>query len=65
MVSRTCSSPQIQATHALDAHAEPAMRHRAVAPQVEIPLERFLRQLVLLDALQQQIEIAPDARRRR
>ena len=29
----------------------------AVAAQVEIPLERFLRQVVLLDALQQQVEI--------
>ena len=42
---------------ALDAHAEAAVRHRAVAAQIEIPLERFLRQVVLLDPLQQQIEI--------
>ena len=57
IVSRTCSSPQIQVDHALDAHAEAAVRHRAVAAQVEVPLERLLRQLVLLDALQQQVEI--------
>src|SRR6185436_6884409 len=42
---------------ALDAHAEAAMRHGAVAPQIQVPLERFLRQVVLLDALQQQVEI--------
>ena len=42
---------------ALDAHAESAVRHGAEAAQVEIPLERFLRQVVFLDALQQQIEI--------
>ena len=30
---------------------------RAVAAQVEVPLERLLRQLVLLDALQQQVEV--------
>src|SRR6185503_12164594 len=42
---------------ALDAHAEAAMRHGAVAAQIEIPLEGLLRQVVFLDPLQQQIEI--------
>ena len=45
------------AHHALDAHAEAAVRHAAVPAQVEIPLEGFLRQVVLLDPLQQQIQI--------
>ena len=43
--------------HALDAHAEAAMRHGAEAAQVEVPLEGFLRQLVFLDAVQQQVEL--------
>jgi hypothetical protein len=38
-----------------DAHAEAAVRHRSEAPQIEIPLEGFLRQVVVFDALQQQI----------
>ena len=42
---------------ALDAHAEAGVRHAAEAAQVEIPLERFARQLVLLDALQQQVVV--------
>ena len=42
---------------ALDAHAEAAVRHGAVAAQVEVPLERLLRQVVLLDPLQQQIVV--------
>ena len=42
---------------AFDAHTESAVRHRAVTAQIEVPLERFLRQIVLLDALQQQIQI--------
>ena len=37
----------------LDAHAEAAVRHAAVAPQVEVPFERVLRQVVLLDTLWQ------------
>ena len=41
----------------LDPHAEPAVGHRAVAAEVEIPLEGLLRQLVLLDPLEQEIEI--------
>ncbi len=43
--------------HALDAHAEAAVRHGAVAAEIEIPLERFLRQIVLLDPRQQELEI--------
>src|SRR5687767_11418988 len=39
----------------LDTHAESAMRHRPEAAQVEIPLERFLREVVILDALQQHV----------
>src|SRR5206468_4024281 len=43
--------------HSFDAHPEPAVWHGAVAAQVEIPLEGLLRQLVLLDSLQEQIKI--------
>ena len=42
---------------ALDAHAEAGVRDAAEAAQVEVPLERFVRQLVLLDALQQQVVV--------
>src|SRR5207244_4056747 len=35
---------------ALDAHAETAVRNGAVPAEVEVPLERLLRQVVLLDA---------------
>ena len=42
---------------ALDTHPEPAVRHGAVPSEVQIPFECFLRQIVFLDALQQQIEI--------
>src|SRR5262245_51116886 len=35
---------------AFHAHAETAVRYRAVAAQIEIPLECVLRQVVLLDA---------------
>src|SRR4029078_1250445 len=45
------------ADDALDAHAEAAVRDGAVAAQVEIPLEGFVRRVVLLDALQEQIEV--------
>src|SRR5262245_24784090 len=31
--------------HTLHAHAEPRVRHGAVAPQVDVPLERFPRQV--------------------
>src|SRR5947209_6756459 len=43
---------------ALNAHAEPSMRHAAVLAQIEIPLERRLRQPVLLNALEQQVVVA-------
>src|SRR5437868_6522529 len=36
---------------ALDAHAEAGVGHRAVAAQVEVPLEGFPWEVVLLDAL--------------
>ena len=39
---------------ALDAHAEARMRHAPVPPQVEVPLECFLRQLVLANPFEQQ-----------
>ena len=42
---------------ALDAHAEAAVRHRAVPAEIEVPLERLPRQLVLLDALHQQVVV--------
>ncbi len=35
---------------AFQAQAEARVRHAAVAPQVEIPLERFLREVVLAHA---------------
>src|SRR6266478_6596165 len=34
---------------ALDAHPEAGVRDRPVAPQIEVPLERLQRQIVLLD----------------
>jgi len=39
----------------LDPHAEARMRHRPKPPQIEVPLERFLGQVVVLDSLQKQI----------
>jgi len=39
----------------LNSHAEAAVRHTAILPQIEIPLEGFLRQVVLADPLHQQI----------
>src|SRR5688572_14872630 len=45
------------AHHTLDAHAEPAVRHAAVAAEIEVPLERFLRQFVFVDPLQQEIVV--------
>src|ERR1035437_7579539 len=41
---------------ALDAHAEAAGGDRAVAAQVEVPLEGFFGQLVLIDACVEQLE---------
>src|SRR3984885_16213632 len=40
---------------ALDAHAETRVRNAAVFAEIKIPLEGFLRQIVLVNALQQQI----------
>ena len=42
---------------ALQAHAKARMRHAAVAPQVQVPLEGFLRQIVFAQALNQQIVV--------
>ena len=42
---------------ALDAHAESGVRNGAVLAQVEVPVERFARQIVFVQALQQQIQI--------
>src|SRR5207248_9176240 len=48
----------LQATNpryrALDAHAETAMGDTTELAQIQIPLERFLRQAMLVNALQQQ-----------
>ena len=57
IVSRRCSRPQIQVTTRSMPMPNPPCGTRAVAAQVEVPLERLLRQLVLLDALQQQVEV--------
>src|SRR5579864_4032801 len=42
---------------AFQAQSEPGMRHAAVAAQIEIPLKRFLGQIVFAQALHQQIVI--------
>ena len=55
MVSRTWSSAQIQATTRSMPMPKPAWGTRAISAQVEIPLEGFHRQLVLLDAALQQL----------
>src|ERR1051325_11090467 len=41
---------------AFDAHAKSAMRNAAVAAQIEIPLERLLRQLMQRDLLFEKLE---------
>ena len=41
----------------LDAHTEAAMWHAAESAQVEIPLVGFARQLVLVDAGEQQLVV--------
>ena len=41
--------------HALDAHTEARVRNRAVPAQIQIPLEGFERQVVLLDPLLQKL----------
>ena len=40
---------------ALDAHAEAAVRDRAVAAEVEVPLEGFEREVVVEDALAEEV----------
>ena len=51
----------LQAAHpgdeTLDAHAEAGVRDRAVFAQIQVPLERFARQFVLFQALEQQVQI--------
>src|ERR1700675_842288 len=42
---------------ALDTHSEPSVWHRAVLAEIDIPVERLARKLVLFQTLQQQIEI--------
>ena len=42
---------------ALDAHAEAAMGNAAVAAEIEVPLECLLRQIVLLDSLDEQLVV--------
>jgi hypothetical protein len=65
MVSRTCLEPAHPRDDALDAHPEAAVRHRTIATEVEVPLEGFLRQLMLLVPLLEQFEGPRAARRRR
>ena len=54
IVSRTCSSPQIQATARSIPIPKPSVGHAAKLTQVEIPLERLFRQAMFVNALQQQ-----------
>src|SRR5690349_7622242 len=42
---------------AFDPHAEAGVRDAAEPPEIEVPLERFLRKLVLLDPLKQQVVV--------
>src|SRR5262245_36321617 len=42
----------------LDSHAKAGMRHPAVLAEIQIPLESIFRQLMVTDALQQQVVIA-------
>src|ERR1700693_2587326 len=53
-------SPAYPGNGAFQAQAEAGMGHAAVAPQIEIPLEGFFRQVVLVQALHQQV-VAGDA----
>src|SRR5215475_9064249 len=59
---RDCFTHVLQAAHpghgALNAHAEPGVRHAAKLAQVQIPLEGRFREIVFLDALQQQVIVA-------
>ena len=45
------------AHEALEAEPVAGVRHGAVAAQVEVPVEELLRQVVLLDALDQHVEV--------
>src|SRR6266481_7334044 len=42
---------------AFQPHAKSRMRHAAVAPQIQIPAERFLRQVVLAQTFQEQVVV--------
>ncbi len=55
MVSRTWSRPQSHATYSLYAHAEAGVGDAAVFAQVEIPLEGFEREVVVFDALLEEV----------
>src|ERR1700676_616423 len=45
---------------ALEPHAEAGMRHAAIAAQIQVPLEGFLRQFLFLQSLDEQF-VAGDA----
>ena len=57
IVSRRWSMPQIQVTTRSMPMPKPACGNGAVPPQVEVPAERLLGQVVLVDALQQQVVV--------
>ena len=48
MVSRMCSSPQIQATARSTPMPNPACGTEPYSPQIQIPVEGLARQIVLL-----------------
>ena len=55
ITSRMCSVPQIHATVRSRPSPKAGVRNAAVAAQVEIPLKRFLGQVVLPDAPQENV----------
>ena len=55
MVSRTCSKPQIQATARSMPMPKPECGNAAVFAEIKIPLEGFFGQIVLVNALQEQV----------
>ncbi len=57
IVSRTCGRPQIHATVRSIPRPNPACGNAPVAAEVEVPLERLARQLVVLDRLHERVEI--------
>ncbi len=57
MVSRTCSRPQIQATTRSTPMPKPACGTVPILTQIEIPVERFAREIVLFKALQEQVKV--------